>query len=270
MKTLRIRFDSEEELCQLLRKTLEKLPACESLQSGQGLVRRLSGLSRALPTVSIDVLDDELIVQPSPSPTSPTPTFGEPTAETFDDPDNPFFSGTVAFDNTGTNIKDPALATFGGGGVFEPDVTVADGSGKVTRQRKIPLDLGLLDALKDEKSLFGDVIAGISRGTASLLGLGNTTVSEALARMSGGDTRNVHVAIGMPFLTSAAPALEKVLIREADVSLLETNIESLQRSVTLANITAAIRPNSAQKRVIDRNRGNLEILRLQALEDEEF
>ncbi len=284
MKTLTIRYDNEEELCQLLRTTLEKLPACENLQQGQGLVLRLSAISRGLPTVSTNVRDDVLDEPLGPRPISPTPTFGGRDLGEIGDFSDPRFIAAVAEErdrqlqdrfrtslasqvrlDTDT-IEDP----FFGPNRYISEVTVQDAKGKTSVQRKVPVDLDLLGALKGEgnDSIFGDAVLGLSRGIASLLGLGDTTVSDALAKASGGDTRNVHVAIGLPVI-EAIPgnALRDALMRESDQSLLEGNRESLQRSVSVGKLFTDILSKKA-KAVLDRNAGNLEILRLQALEDE--
>ena len=274
MFRLTIRYDNEEELCQLLQKTLQKLPSCENLPVGQGLAAALNATSRGLPSVSTVVQDERLDDLPAPRSTPPTRILGRP-----GDFEDPLFLQAVedtqrqfrALRGTGTSrvdvdtIEDP----FFGPNVFQNEVTVQDAKGKITRQRTIPIDLDLLGALEAEgdSSIFSSAVIGASRGLASLLGLGNTTVSEALARASGGDTKNVHVALGLPVIgVIPGDALRDTLLRESDQSLLMGDIESLRRSVEVGKLFDTD-DNAKTKAVIERNAGNLEILRIQAQEE---
>ena len=267
MPTLSITFETEEELCRLLRMTLEKLPACENLPSGQGLVRQLRAASRKLPLVSTTVQVSEPTGQPEPRSTSQTRILGRP--GDFEDPlflqaveqTQQFIRGTRGGKDFDT-IEDP----FFGPNIFQDKVVVQDAKGKTSVQRRIPFDLDLLGALESEGGLISDAVIGVSRGLASLLGLGNTTVSEALARASGGDKKNVHVAIGLPVIDIIpGNALRDALVRESNIALLEGDIESLQRSVTVGKLFEG--GSKKAQTVLDRNSGNLEILRIEQQEE---
>jgi len=151
-------------------------------------------------------------------------------------------------------------------------VTVQDKKGKLTRQRSVPIDLFLLEALQ-EAGDFGDVVAGLSRGAASLLGLGgNTTISDALARAGNVDKSTVHLKLGLPVvpIPVLGKQVEEALIREADINLLSGNVEVLQENVDQlfgGPELLDFLKTKAQQRIEDRVRGNLEILRIEQQEE---
>ena len=239
-------------------------------------MKQLKTSSSLLPNVSI-------LVQPTPQPERPAPGATSPTfgaAVTVEDPDNPegakilvgSESGLAFQPNRFTTAAVGPFATFGGGGTFEDVVTVVDPKGKVTRQRKVPVDLFLEEALT-EGGLFADVVVGLSRGLASLIGLQNTTISQALASSSGTTPEKVHLLLGLPVVDVPVigPLIRDALIREADLQLLRGDIAGLADSASFVVAedpdVFPIIPTKRQREVADRIRGNLEILRIQEQEE---
>jgi len=263
MPVLAIKYVDEVDLCLLLRMTLEKLPSCESLLDAPALLRQLRRSSNQLPTVSISAPVVAPTTPPAGVPTSPTPTFGLPTSVFVVDPDNP-----------AQLIEIPVGVPLDLDSAFEDVVTVVDDSGAVTSQRKVPLDSFLLEALQ-EGSLFNDVVVGLSRGLASILNLGPTTISQALANAGNESIQAVHLKLGLPAvdLPIIGPQIRDALIREADIALLQGNIVSLQDSVNAFGqdvVGFFGKLSKRQQEIEDRVRGNLEILRIEEREDEPF
>ncbi len=283
MPTLQIEYTTQEELCELLRTTLERLPDCESLRPGRGLIQELQRTSETLQIGSISEPD----VKPSsqPEPAKPTQTsspdtvrgvVGEPVQE-----DRPGPRGTVAgpvavmgqreleegLRQIRTRLLD--LEPLGGGEGFASVVTVVDDKGRITRQRKVPTDLFLEKALA-EGGLFTDVLVGVSRGMASILNLGDRTVTAALAGAGGTTPEIVHLLLGLPIVDVPVigPEIRDALLREADIQLLRGDVEGLAAS---ARFVVAERPDDAfpgiptkrMQDVVDRISGNLEILRIE-------
>jgi len=160
---------------------------------------------------------------------------------------------------------------------FQDEVTVVDDAGAVTRQRKVPLDLMLLESL-EAGTPFSDAVLGFSRASASLLGLGTSTITEFLGKISGSSNQAVHLRLGLPLLElPGAEVIEEALLTEADVLLLDDEVP-LSSRLSLLEESARVfdtgffrigggRVDSpAEDRVEDRVRGNLEILRIQQQE----
>ena len=257
MPILQIDYENEEELCRLLRMTLEKLPACENLPSGLGLVRQLRRSSSGLPTVSIIALGDAQIAPPSAVPTFPT-------GISVDDPDNPFqvlvTPGSFAGVPTLPGLPHP----------FDDVVTVQDDKGKITVQRKIPTDLFLLEAMQ-EGGFFGDVIANVSRGLASILGLNQGSISAALAEAGNESIPATHIKLGLPLIgiPVVGSLVSDALLREQNASLLAGDIESLRQSQDAWELMTALALNIPKdvQEIGDRITGNLEILRIEQQEE---
>lgn len=256
MPTIQFSYGTEEELCQLLRTTLDKLPKCESLPDGLGLVRQLKASSKGLPRVSITVLPSAPTVQPVLSPTSPT-------AISVDDPDNPFQ----------VLISEPALPPLP---PFPNEITVVDDAGKVTRQRKVPLDLNLIEALQTKSdTALGAFIGNLSHVAATLLRTSDPTISASLARSGKTTVRAVHLGLLLPILKIASKPISNqiaaFLAREADLSLLEGDIndldkqvEQLDKGVDIPFIKTA---SKVERDLFARIRGNLEILKIEQQEE---
>ena len=260
MPIIQIQYETEEELCRLLRTTLQKLPNCERLPSGPGLVQQLKRSSRGLQTVSISA--------PGTVPSAPpdqSPTFRTPTSFSIEDPDNPFQLIEVPL--AGFPPLPPA---------FEPEVTVVDDKGKVTRQRKVPLDLKLIESLTAGKdTALGDFVGNLSRVAATLLNTTDPTISESLARSGKTTVRAVHLGLLLPILKIApkpvARSIGKFLKLESDISLLEGNLFDLQQQVKQLdkgfNIPLISTSTAIEKDVFKRIRGNLEIAIIEAQEE---
>jgi len=275
MPRLTITYADEEELCQLLRNTLANLPPCESFQSGQGLLRRLRRSSAPLPTASISLLPESLTEGQDLSPTRPTSTFGSPTSITIQDPDNRDTLIEVPLQSPGTTLPGGALQTFGNLiEKLDDTIQVVDTTGRVTTQRRVPLDLDLLGDLEGNKdnANFSKIIQVISSGLAALIPGSQPTISATLADLSGSDTKNVHLVLGGPLANTPVfgDPLTRHLLREADISLLSGDRESLERSVAIIETLEGLEIRGAShnvKEIYDRNRGNLEILRIEAQEE---
>jgi len=253
--------------------TLEKLPACDNLPSGSGLLRQLGASSRGLPNVSISVPGAPPTTQPSPGNGTPQAPSGDEffTGVTIDDPDNPEGAKILVDPESGLAFQPQRFTTAAVGpfATFQNEVTVVDDKGTVTTQRKVPLDLFLEDTLS-EGGFFGDVIVGLSRGLASILNVGDTTISEALAAAGNENIPSTHIKLGLPVVDVpiVGPKIRDALLRESDVLLVTGDIRGLEQTVKALDQDLVVNPSSRQQEIEDRIRGNLEILRIQ--EQEEF
>lgn len=269
MPTITISYRNEEELCQLLTMTLERLPACENLPLGAGLVRALRQSSSGLPNVSTIVQDGQPTGLQDGSPTSQTPTSGDQFI-TIDDPDNP--EGAKILVRVGQLRPSGPFSTF-----QNEVVVVEDDDGKPVRRRKIPLDLKLVEALKEGRgdNPLGNLVAGLSSVVARLINAPEPTISASLAR-SGNTTINaVHLGLLLPVLKAfpgpISDGVARFLKETADIDLLEGNIDDLKAQVEVLDqgIDIPFIGTSSKKErdVFDRIRGNLEILRIEQQEE---
>lgn len=254
-----------------MKKTLEKLPACENLPEGQGLLRQLGRSSRQLPNASISVQ----VVQPTgrrvASPIQPIGTLGD-----FTDPQ--FLNaveavrGVIRSTPGGRDIDTIEDPFFGP----NPQQAVVDERGKITVQRKVPLDLNLVEALKGESSIVGELITRLSQGIAAILPTGHNTISAMLADSGDTTIAAVHLGLALPIIKALPGPVSNQLVNalktEADVQLAQGNIADLEESVRQLDkgfdIPFISTTSKKEQEVIDRVRGNLEILKIQ--EQEEF
>jgi len=273
MPTIAIKYESEGELCELLRTISAKLQCSESKPSDQDSVLRLRRSLSGLPIALTPLPDAKLTASGGllSLETGRHGTFGS--SVTIEDPDNPGTlievgpeSGLAFQPSRFTTAAVGPFATFGRP---EDAVIVQDAKGKYTRQRKVPVDLFLLEALQKGGS-FGDVVAGLSRGVASIIGLGpNTSISEQLANLGGSTIPAVHLRLALPLIDvpGVGKPLFGALIQEADTLLLTRDRAGLEESVNVFEGGAALPSNfpslfssKRAQEVEARNRGNLLIL----------
>ena len=258
----------EVDPCEHMRTILETLQTCES-----ALGRRLLG-ARGTPLrqqPSVSTQQQPRRSDGSVGPVLPPPTFAPvapfPPADPRDfivDPDSPADFPTFI---------DPRAGFLQDGGV-----NVEESDGTVVRKPLVPLDLKLIEAIQGNRTKADEVIQtiilGVSKVAAKLLNLPEDTISGNLARAGGTTKRAVHLELLLPIIKVAPPSTRdgilKFLTDEADVSLLEGDVFDLTKQVEILDrgfdFPFTTGPKDEQA-AWDRIRGNLEILRLEELED---
>lgn len=245
MAALTITYNTLEDLCELLKTTLETLPACGSLPSDRVSRQQVLLSLNGLPNVSTQTQLARPTKSPDQSSTAPTETS----------------------DSTNENDDDAVPV------VTEGDELLSEGmAANKARTRK---EFGTAKGLEEVRRLG-------TLGIVEALGAIGT-VSKKLARATGLTLSATHLNLASPTI-AASPrdakskrqrtALKKALLAEADVNLLNREPgqllgtrDAIDSSLFVSNGKLNEDAFKFQRELQIRIAGNLEILRIEAQEE---